>query len=397
MKIIHTSDWHLGHELYNYHREDEFECFFKQLRTIIHEQQPEALIVSGDVYDSSVPSVATQTLYTETMLSLHEACPSMDIVVTAGNHDSASRLEIDQSLWRHFHVHVIGGLSRQEGTVCLDNHIIDIHGKGWVVAVPHVFRQNFPSTDDASSDRQTAFFVRLMQRMDDLNKECQRPVVLSAHLAVDDHPGVMAPHIVGGMEYSPLSTLGTGYDYAALGHLHRPHFVDRDKTMVRYCGAPLPITFNEEYEHSVTVAEVHHGCPAEVRVIPIQLKRQVRTIPEQPVSLEESLAMLAAFPADDTSYIRLHVKSADGLPPDFNELALKAAEGKACRFCTYLLEDEGQRTMQNQLVDITPDELREMGPLEVTRQYLEGKGIPPEEYLEMMAETIRQIEMEEAQ
>ena len=70
MKILHTSDWHLGHEHYNYHRQDEFEDFFRQLQHIVESEKPDALLVSGDVYHSSVPAISTQTMYTEAMLAL---------------------------------------------------------------------------------------------------------------------------------------------------------------------------------------------------------------------------------------------------------------------------------------------------------------------------------------
>ena len=131
MKIIHTSDWHLGHEMFSYRRQDEFDEFFRQLRDIVADTQPDALLVSGDVYHSANPTIPTQTMYTEAILTLHEACPGMHIIITAGNHDSASRLEIDRSLWRHFHVHVVGGLARTEEESWFDRHIFRIGNKGY--------------------------------------------------------------------------------------------------------------------------------------------------------------------------------------------------------------------------------------------------------------------------
>ena len=112
MKILHTSDWHLGHTLYNYDRTAEQQAFLRQLTRIVTEEQPDAMVVSGDIYHYSSPAAATQKMYTDAMLNIHQACPGMAIVVTAGNHDSSSKLEIDSSLWQHFGLNVVGNIER---------------------------------------------------------------------------------------------------------------------------------------------------------------------------------------------------------------------------------------------------------------------------------------------
>ncbi len=395
MKILHTSDWHLGHEHYNYHRQDEFEDFFRQLQHIVESEKPDALLVSGDVYHSSVPAISTQTMYTEAMLALHQACPQMTIVVTAGNHDSASRLEVVRSLWGHFKVHVVGTLARTPEGVDLDRHILPIGDKGWVVAVPHVFKQNFPPAPDGETDRQTAFFKTLMERVGQLNIE-QKPVVLMAHLAVAEKVGDTTPYDVGGMEFDDISTLTKGYDYAALGHIHQPRTVTQGSNKARYCGSPLPITFREEYEHSVTIADISHGENPVLRSIAIHPLRHVRTIPKEAVTFEEAIETLRQLDDEETAYIQLHVRTANGLPVDCNERAIKAAEGKKCRFCTFQLIDERDSTARRQLIDVTPDEFKAMTPIEVARRYLEGKGLQPDDYISMLQQAMDIIEEEKA-
>ena len=394
MKIIHTSDWHLGHEMYNYRRQEEFEDFFRQLRGIVAEEQPDALLVSGDVYHSTIPTIMTQTLYTEAMLSLHEACPTMQTIVTAGNHDSASRLEIDRSLWQHFHVQVVGGLARSQDPDWLDHHIIPVADKGWVVAVPHVYAQNFPPSD--TGDRQKAFFTKIMRRACERNTD-NLPIVLMAHLAVQDPNEPHAYALAGNMDFHDVSSLGKGYDYAALGHLHRPSLVTAASTAVRYCGSPLPTTFNEDYMHSVTVARVEHGMPPLLDIIPITPLRQVHTIPEQPTAFEEALNILSQWPDDDPSYLRLNVLLDEGLPVDATEQALRVTEGKKCRFCTFHVVDNQPQAGQHHLTDISPEEFRELQPLEIAARYLESEGIEDGEWLEMMRHTIEMMNMEDAQ
>ena len=92
MKLINTNDWQLGHELFTYDRSEEQLSFLEQLREIVREEQPDALVVSGDVYHTSTPSNTTMRLFTNGLDQIRMACPTMQIVLTAVNHDSSSRL-----------------------------------------------------------------------------------------------------------------------------------------------------------------------------------------------------------------------------------------------------------------------------------------------------------------
>ena len=98
MRILHTSDWHLGQNFYGYDRGEEQSDFLRQLADIVHEQQPDALLVSGDIYHTAAPSSTAVGMYVKGMLDIHEACPTMAIIVIAGNHDSASRLQSESLL-----------------------------------------------------------------------------------------------------------------------------------------------------------------------------------------------------------------------------------------------------------------------------------------------------------
>ena len=126
MKIIHTSDWHLGQIFNEYDRTPEHAAFFERLTSIIAKEKPDALIVSGDIYHNSTPSSSTQKLYTDAILEMKKACKEMTVIITAGNHDSPSRLEIDRNLWDYMGVKVIGSVSRREGMPDLEKHIIAI-------------------------------------------------------------------------------------------------------------------------------------------------------------------------------------------------------------------------------------------------------------------------------
>ena len=251
MKLIHTSDWHLGHTLYNYDRSREQQAFLEQLARIVAEERPDAMVVSGDIYHYSTPSAATQKMYTDGMLRIHRACPEMTIVVTAGNHDSSSKLEIDSSLWNHFGVKVVGNIERTREEVNLEKHIVPVEDedgdlKGYIVAVPHVYPQNFPmlDTETPREERQARFFQTLLDEVEKMNT-AEVPVVLTAHLSIEGSDRTGHDEAIGGIEYVPIGSLGSGYDYLALGHIHCPQNIRSDRFHARYCGTPLPVSFDE--------------------------------------------------------------------------------------------------------------------------------------------------------
>ena len=91
MKILHTSDWHLGQVFYGYDRREEQQAFLEALAEVVGRERPDVMIVSGDVFHNSTPSAQAKRMYVEGMMRIHEACPTMTVVVIAGNHDSPSR------------------------------------------------------------------------------------------------------------------------------------------------------------------------------------------------------------------------------------------------------------------------------------------------------------------
>ena len=109
MKILHTADLHLGQVIYqNYDRTDEHDCFFVQLEQWCRDERPDALIVSGDVFDIQQPSATTWKAFTSHFVRLHRSSPGMHIVIVAGNHDSASRLQPHDAVWQLADVHLVG-------------------------------------------------------------------------------------------------------------------------------------------------------------------------------------------------------------------------------------------------------------------------------------------------
>lgn len=367
MKIIHTADWHIGHELYGYDREEEFDCFFTQLADLMEKEKPDALLVSGDVYDSYMPSNAAVRQLNTALLSLHEASPETEIILTAGNHDSGLRLEAAAPPWLSHRIHLIGTIDPT-----LKRNRIEIEGKGVVMAIPFCYPANFPHLEgDPVEDRQKCFFQSVSEQ---LSRE-SLPTVLMAHLYLSDarlNGNRQSRDIVGGSEAMPLSDVGTGYGYLALGHIHRRQQLSNQ---AHYSGSPLPISFDEPAEHGVLVVELHKGKAP--RVDFRQMKtRPLLTLPEQAVSYSDAIDLLRTMDADEQAYIRLHVLGEPDkpLPFDYLEQATKALEGKSARYCTVKVESPesvaAERVEQRM---VSPDELNTYSPQRIVEMYLEDQ------------------------
>lgn len=366
-KFIHTSDWHLGQNFYGYDRSEEQAHFLRQLVDIVRQQQPDALLVSGDIFHTAAPSSAAVTLYVNAMLDIHNACPKMAIVVIAGNHDSASRLQCDSRLWELAGVRVLGGIARDsEGLADLDRHIIHVKGKGIVAAVPFAYPASFPLVNDehvGSDQRQPVYFQSLLDHVNAQNP-AQLPVVLMAHLAVNgsDFTG----HEVGMMECVEVGVLGNGYDYAALGHIHRPQDVSE---RARYCGTPLAVSFDEQCEHSVSIVEIDaHGSMPRVTTERIENIKPLRTIPAgPPVDFEAALEQLQVLVPDERAYVRLNVLVDRYLPNGAQERAALAVADKQCRFCE--IKKTAIVEASHAVSQMTMEEFNHKHPIEVAQQF----------------------------
>lgn len=374
-KFIHTSDWHLGQNFYGYDRSEEQRDFLRQLADIVGKSQPDALLVSGDIFHTAAPSNAAVNLYVEGMLDIHDAYPTMAIIVIAGNHDSASRLDCDKLLWERNGINVLGSLARDhEGHADLDQHLIDVGGKGIIAAVPFAYPSSFPAVDDGTKRelRQQQYFQALLNRAQVKNPN-HVPVVLMAHLAVNnsDFTGHDRNMV---MECVELSTLGTGYDYLALGHIHRPQQLSE---RARYCGTPVPVSFDEQCEHSVSLVEIDsHGTPARIKSIPIKNMRPLHTIPaSDPIPFDDALELLQQFSAEECAYIRLNVKVDHYLPAGAPERAALAVKEKQCRFCE--IKKTATAATTHTATQMTVEEFNSKAPIEVAQRYFMDKNKAP--------------------
>ncbi|MDE5877643.1 MAG: exonuclease SbcCD subunit D [Muribaculaceae bacterium] len=367
MKFIHTSDWHLGHQLYNYDRSEEFAEMLEQIINIVADEKADALLVSGDVFHSSVPSLSAQRMFADAVMSLRRRCPDTAVIITAGNHDSASRHEIFAEPWRELGVTMIGHIGSGDIDEILDRLIIRLP-KGFVAAVPYCNERMMPD----------GLFEALSQRITELNND-RLPSVLMAHTAVSgcDATGHKEDgRNVGGIDAIDAERLAADFDYVALGHIHRPQVINNTDGRLRYSGTPLAVSFDEEYEHSVTVVSLAtHGAEPEVHTVSVTQPRPLVTLPVgAPRPLEEVLSIFKRYPDSLPSYIRLNVLVDSFLPPDATNKARIIADQKQCRFCIINQIRSDSSGVSGQ-IPLTVEEFRNLEPVEIVSRYAESTGI----------------------
>ena len=363
MKILHTSDWHLGHTLYNFDRTEEQTAMLEQMVNIVGEHKPDVFLLCGDVFHTSQPSSAVQTMLSDALVKIHTANPEMIIVMTAGNHDSGAKHEIFRTPWRALNVYAIGQLDKEH----LEDHIIPVPKKGYIIAVPYANERNIPE----------GFFQQLLDKVAEQNTE-GLPVVMTAHTTVKgcDFTGhdLANEFTVGGIDSLQLEQIGEGYDYLALGHIHHEQFIHTGKHNVRYCGTPLAISFDECYPHSISMVEIDkHDTKPKVETIEINNPHPLVSLPPSGfASWEEAKELLKEFPDDISAYVRLNVEVNGFLPAEAPNEARNLASKKQCRFC--YINAKRNENNQNDSKALTVQEFQSEEPIEIAKKYFKESG-----------------------
>ena len=385
MKILHTSDWHLGHTLYNYDRTEEQMAMLLQMVNSVKEQKPDVFLLCGDVYHTPQPSAAVQTMFTNALVEIHEANPDMMIIITAGNHDSGTKHDIFRTPWKALKVYTVGSIDVNQK----QDLIVEIPGKGYVIAVPYVNERNMPK----------GFFQHLLDIVNEKNTG-NLPVVMTAHTTVRgcDFAGHenASEYTVGGIDSYDLDEMGTGYDYLALGHIHHEQFIHSGKHNVRYSGSPIPISFDENYKHSVSIVEISgHGEKPKVIEVEINPHRPLVTLPTEGVATwEDAKELLNKYPNDIEAYIRLNVEVDDFLPVEANAEALLICEEKRCRFC--VINSRRLKKNRREAKVMSVEEFKTETPLGIAERYAEDLGVDfDSDMKELFNETLAALKDEE--
>jgi exonuclease SbcD len=296
MKLLHTSDWHIGRTLYGRKRYEEFEAFLTWLAETIQQNEIDALLVAGDVFDTSAPSNRAQELYYRFLCRV-AASSCRHVVVVAGNHDSPSFLNAPKELLKALDVHVVG--SRTEDP---EDEVLVLRNEQdapelIVCAVPYLRDRDIRTAEagesvedkgqkliDGIRTHYAAVAALAEQKREELGVDI--PIVATGHLFAAggqtiDGDGVRDLY-VGSLAHVTAGIFPACFDYLALGHLHVPQKVNGSET-IRYSGSPLPMGFGEAKQQK-SVCQVAfnredgHSTDASVQLIDVPVFQRLERV-----------------------------------------------------------------------------------------------------------------------
>lgn len=400
MRIIHTSDWHLGHTLHEVSREEEQRAFLNWLLDTIADRQADALLVCGDIFDNANPPASAQRLWYGFLAEARRRFPRLAIVAVGGNHDSAARLDAPEPVLGEFGIRVVGGVPYgDDGTVLWDRLVVPLHdGDGavgaWVVAVPYLRPPDLPPVPEGEGD----------PLVEGVRRFYAEAIAAANRRRQPDHPLLVTGHcymtgttlselserkILGGNQHAlPAELFGEGVAYAALGHLHLPQSVGGSEH-IRYSGAPLPLSLGEaEYPNQVLLVEFKGETFKSVEPIRVPRAVEMRRIPDTgALPLEELLPLLCALPEIDESasaetppYLEVCV-ALDRPDPTLRQRIAAALSGRAARLMKITPVYPGSA---GPLAAMAPERsLRDFTPEEVFVQRYRSSfdADPPSEFL----------------
>ena len=291
MKILHTSDWHIGRTLYGRKRYEEFEAFLTWLEETIQQNEIDALLVAGDVFDTSAPSNRAQELYYRFLCRVAASC-CRHVVVVAGNHDSPSFLNAPKELLKALDVHVVGSITEfpEDEVLVLRN---DQDTPELIVcAVPYLRDRDIRVAEAGESvedkERKLIDGIRTHyatvaalaeQKREELGANI--PIVGTGHLFTAggqtvDGDGVRELY-VGSLAHVTAGIFPACFNYLALGHLHVPQKVNGSET-IRYSGSPLPMGFGEAKQQKSVCQVEFHSTAASVQLIDVPVFQKLERV-----------------------------------------------------------------------------------------------------------------------
>ena len=291
MKILHTSDWHIGRTLYGRKRYEEFEAFLTWLAETIQQNEIDALLVAGDIFDTSAPSNRAQELYYRFLCRVAASC-CRHVVVVAGNHDSPSFLNAPKELLKALDVHVVGSSTESPEDEVLVLRNDQDTPELIVCAVPYLRDRDIRVAEAGESveDKErkliegirthyAAVAALAEQKREELGVDI--PIVGTGHLFTAggqtvDGDGVRELY-VGSLAHVTAGIFPACFNYLALGHLHVPQEVNGSKT-IRYSGSPLPMGFGEAKQQKSVCQVEFHSTAASVHLIAVPVFQRLEHV-----------------------------------------------------------------------------------------------------------------------
>jgi len=376
IRVLHTSDWHVGKTIRGFSRADEHRAVLAEVAQIARDKEVDVALVAGDLFETSAPTAESESIAWEALLELASAAGH--VVLIAGNHDNPRRLEAVRDLARFGKIHIVAEPRRpDEGGVIT----LDIDGqKLSVAALPFVSKRGIIRADqlmhDEAYEHAGEYAERIQSIIASLHESCD-PDALSIIMA---HGFVLGGGAGGGErpahltdEYAlPAQIFPTDANYVALGHLHKAQKIP-GPTAIHYSGSVLQLDFGDtEAKKSVSIVDLKPGAPAKVKPVPLTEGRRLRTI-------VGTLGELRTRKVDD-EWLRVRVREqrradlADDVRALFGEQCVDVfVEGRA--------DDGEQRPRTRELI-------ASRAPGQLYRDYLASLGMDDDKLAELFDEIL---------
>lgn len=321
IRILHTADWHLGQTFFGYDRAGEHEVFLNWLAGEIREREIDALIIAGDVFDVSNPSAASQSLYYHFIYRVTAENPTLQIVIVAGNHDSAARLEAPLPLLQAMRTEVRGVVRKSDdGEIDYDHLTVELKNRDGEVellcmAVPFLRQGDYPTVPTEGNpyaEGVRELYTQLLQRLWKRRKENQSILAIGHLQAIGSEiaeKDYSERTVIGGLECVSPDAFSEQIAYTALGHIHKAQRVS-GRENVRYAGSPIPMSFAEKhYHHGVVEVTFDGGCAVDIMRVECPRLIPLMSVPNgEPASPEIVLEILKELPVTEGAAPYLEVK-----------------------------------------------------------------------------------------
>lgn len=373
--------------------------FLDWLCNVISEKEIDLLLIAGDVFDSPNPSAEAQRMFYTFLTKVTTANEGLQVIVTAGNHDSAARLEAPMPMLDVFNTSVSGVVHFVNDEIEYERMIVPLKNGGCCLAVPYLRMHDLPEAD-SYSEGVALLYNELYKRAKERDHS---PIVAMGHLqasgaevSVGDD---MEYAIIGGMEGVNAKFANEGIAYTALGHLHRAQRVG-GRENVRYSGAPLPMSFAERNnKQSVTMVVLDSGeCDIEKIVFDAPVK--LISVPATFEPIEVLVKELAELPDgelnESSPYLEVKVL-VKGEDASLRQQIEDAVEGKAVRL-TRIVTSTVAAQYEQQGATMTYDEFKRKDPVEIMQEIYKKKckgEEMPVHLLDKLNEVIKEVRNED--
>jgi exonuclease SbcD len=424
MKILHTADWHLGQLFHDYDRSHEHQQFLSWLVETLYEQKIDVLLLTGDVFDISNPSAQSVKIFYTFLNKATQKCPHLQIIVIAGNHDSASRLESPKPLLESSNIHIIGVIDKKHDTnnntqqIDYEKLVIPIYdNKGivkiWCLAIPFLRMGDYPNIEN-SQNPYTAGVMALYQNVYEYaltKQEKGQSIIAMGHLhaahAEINNEGdeknttdKSERPIMGGVECIPATAFHENIKYVALGHIHKAQKIG-GAAHIRYSGSPIPLSFSEiNYKHQVVIFDLDNEEISNLTAIEVPLTVPLWRIPAKHANLEEVIAQLQTldttnFTAENAPYLEVRVLLEQPEPALRNTIENILA-AKKVRLAKIDVKYNTSNDTKNQDF-VTPDKLQELQPIDIfSKIYTAKYNNPiPTEIITLFNQVVEEVNQKE--